>query len=386
MKACPICHKDDSIPFLELKNSPYLQNILSIDAESARQSPVQDVLFLYCPRCHFLFNPDFQDDKCDYTKGYNNNQLESPSYKRYIEEIADKLINTCRLHKDSSILEIGCGDGYFLSRLREKLQCGNVIGYDIRYAKSYGMDKFVRRKFYTHDDVAPYDLVVFRHTFEGLLSFDVILKNVLDSMHEQSYIYIETPSLDYILRQKSVGSLCYEIARYFSVRAFDRLFLDKGLVIDHVESVFGGMYLFLLGRRTPVVAGAERTYQRLAEALGRFHKAVIWGASGRAISTLCHLGLGPERVLCAVDIDPGKQGKFLPFTSQEVLTPEDALALDPDLIIVANQNYLEEIAASVGRDMHYLLLDGRLYRSLAGTLVLVEDAAARPVAQAMHQS
>jgi SAM-dependent methyltransferase len=333
-----------------------------------------------------LFNPDFQDDKCDYTKGYNNNQLESPSYKRYIEEIADKLINTCRLHKDSSILEIGCGDGYFLSRLREKLQCGNVIGYDIRYAKSYGMDKFVRRKFYTHDDVAPYDLVVFRHTFEGLLSFDVILKNVLDSMHEQSYIYIETPSLDYILRQKSVGSLCYEIARYFSVRAFDRLFLDKGLVIDHVESVFGGMYLFLLGRRTPVVAGAERTYQRLAEALGRFHKAVIWGASGRAISTLCHLGLGPERVLCAVDIDPGKQGKFLPFTSQEVLTPEDALALDPDLIIVANQNYLEEIAASVGRDMHYLLLDGRLYRSLAGTLVLVEDAAARPIAQTMHQS
>jgi hypothetical protein len=281
---------------------------------------------------------------------------------------------------------MGCGDGYFLSRLRDKLQCEKVVGYDLRYAKSYGMEKFVKRKFYTHDDVAPYDLVVFRHTFEGLLNFDIIFQNVLDSMHEQSYLYIETPSLDYILRQNSVGSLCYESARYFSVRSFDRLFADKGLVIDHVESVFGGMYLFLLGRRTPGLAGAERTYQRLAETLGRFRRAVIWGASGRAVSTLCHLGLEPERVLCAVDIDPGKQGKFLPFTSQEVLAPEDALALGPDLIIVANQNYLEEIAASVDRDMHYLLLDGRLYRSLAGTLVLVEDAAARPVAQAMHQS
>jgi SAM-dependent methyltransferase len=328
-----------------------------------------------------LYNPEFQDDKCDYTKGYNNNQLESPHYKRYIEETADRLIEVCRLHKDSSILEIGCGDGYFLSRLREKLQCDKVAGYDLRYAKSYGMEKFVKRKYYTQDDVAQYDLVIFRHTFEGLLSFDVIMQNVLDSMHERSCLYIETPSLDYILRQKSVGSLCYESARYFSVRAFDRLFDGKGLVIDHVESVFGGMYLFLLGRKVPALAGTQRTYQRLYEALGRFRRPVIWGASGRAISTLCHLGLGPERVLCAVDIDPGKQGKFLPFTAQEVLAPEDALALDPDLVVVANQNYLEEIAASVDRDMHYLLLDGSLYRSQAGRLVLVEEA----VTRATHQ-
>jgi hypothetical protein len=322
-----------------------------------------------------LFNPDFQEDMCDYTKGYNNNQLESPHYKRYIEETADKLIEICRLHKDSNILEIGCGDGYFLSRLREKLQCEKVAGYDLRYAGSFGMEKYVRRKYYTREDFKPYDLIYFRFSIEGLLNFDEIFKNVIDSMHEQSYLYIETPNLDYILRQKNFGSLCHEYARYFSVRSFDRLFAGKGLVIDHVESIFGGMYLFLLGRRTPDLAGAERTYQRQAEALGRFHRAVIWGASGRAVSTLCHLGLGPEKVLCAVDIDPAKQGRFLPFTAQEILAPQEALALDPDLIIVANSNYFEEIVALVGRDMHYLFLDGRLYRSLAGELAEVEDAA-----------
>jgi hypothetical protein len=236
------------------------------------------------------------------------------------------------------------------------------------------MENFVRRKYYTRDDVKPYDIIIFRFAIEGLLNFDEIFQNVIDSMHEQSYLYIETPNLDYILRQKNLGSLCHEYARYFSVRSFDRLFADRGLVIDHAQPVFGGMHLFLLGRRLPDLAGASRSYQRLAKALGHFRRPVIWGASGRAISTLCHFGLGPEKVLCAVDIDPTKHGRFLPFTAQEILAPQEALALDPDLIIVANSNYFEEIVALVGRDMHYLFLDGRLYRSLAGEVTLAEAA------------
>ena len=64
------------------------------------------------------------------------------------------------------------------------------------------------------------------------------------------------------------------------------------------------------------------------------------------MSFLTSLGLGPEIAL-VVDINPFKQGRFLPGTGTRVSSPTDLVAAPPDTVIVMNPVYLDEIGRSL---------------------------------------
>ncbi len=50
-----------------------------------------------------------------------------------------------------------------------------------------------------------------------------------------------------------------------------------------------------------------------------------------------------------VDINPYKQGMFLPGTGHEVLAPEILIEIKPDLVVVMNQIYRAEITETAHR-------------------------------------
>ena len=60
-----------------------------------------------------------------------------------------------------------------------------------------------------------------------------------------------------------------------------------------------------------------------------------------------------------IDINPAKQGRYLPVTGLLVQSPEEALADFPagGTIHVMNSNYLEEIRAMTGDRYNYVLVD-----------------------------
>ena len=60
-----------------------------------------------------------------------------------------------------------------------------------------------------------------------------------------------------------------------------------------------------------------------------------------------------------IDINPAKQGKFLPVTGLRVQSPETALkALTPGTeIFVMNGNYLDEVRTLTGNRFHYVTVD-----------------------------
>jgi hypothetical protein len=71
-------------------------------------------------------------------------------------------------------------------------------------------------------------------------------------------------------------------------------------------------------------------------------KTVIWGGGSKGVGFLAALGLG-EEIECAVDINPAKQGMFMPGTGHEIVAPDRLSALAPDLVIVLNPAYEAEI-------------------------------------------
>jgi hypothetical protein len=62
------------------------------------------------------------------------------------------------------------------------------------------------------------------------------------------------------------------------------------------------------------------------------------------VSFLTTLGLGGE-IEYAVDINPYRQGCFMPITAQRIVAPEFLRSYQPDLVIVMNSVYVPEITA-----------------------------------------
>jgi hypothetical protein len=60
-----------------------------------------------------------------------------------------------------------------------------------------------------------------------------------------------------------------------------------------------------------------------------------------------------------IDINPAKQGKYLPSTGLLVRSPSDALAMLPkgSTIYVMNSNYFEEIKEMSGHAYEYIQVD-----------------------------
>ncbi len=361
LNQCPICLSGETKEFFRLKNSPLLQNVLFQTEAEAKSIERVNVDFIYCPECHFVFNPQFQESKVDYTEKYNNNQLASKKYQQYTDELADNVIHKCKLNSKSRILEIGCGSGYFLHQLHKKLQNQNISGYDPAYNGQYGMSGFIKKSYFKAQDQETFDIIILRHVLEGLLNFEDVLNTITSAMNRHTQLFIETPNLDYIIAEKDMSLMYHEVARYYSVRAIQYLLKKFGLEIQQICLLFNGNNLGVFACKHYDIPNMPEIFTKLEKfekIVSQYKKVVIWGISGRAISVLTHLSWGKERVQFGIDIDMEKQGKHIPVTGQLIISPEQAASFDPDLVIIANANYLEEIRSAFSCKSKFLTLDG----------------------------
>ena len=364
MNECPICRSNETETFFSLKNSPILQNVLFETEVEAKAIERFNVNFMLCPYCRFVFNPEFHEAKVEYTEKYNNNQMASGKYQQYIDELTDKVIDECELNSESRILEIGCGNGYFLSQLQKKLHNQSVEGYDPAYNEQYEMSAFIKKAYFKAKEGESYDVIIMRHVLEALLNFDEVLNTIASAMNENTKLFIETPNLDYIIVNKDFSLMYHEVARYYSIRAIQCLLNKFDLEMQQVHLLFNGNNLGVFASKRSEISTMGQISSKLEKFEGivsQYKKVLIWGISGRAISTLTHLSWDETFVQFGVDIDKEKQGKFIPVTGQLIISPEKAISFGADLIIVANANYLDEIKDILSFKGKFLTLDGILH-------------------------
>jgi hypothetical protein len=71
-------------------------------------------------------------------------------------------------------------------------------------------------------------------------------------------------------------------------------------------------------------------------------RMAIWGGGSKGVSFLTTLGIGDE-IPYAVDINPRKQGHFMPGSGHQVVSPRFMRDYRPDVIFVMNPVYTPEI-------------------------------------------
>ncbi len=371
---------------------PVHNNLLWPSRAEALNAPRGEICLGFCENCNHVFNTRFDPARMNYSQQYENTLETSPRFQEYAASLAHRLVVQYNLH-GKDLLEIGCGQGDFLSRLCE-LGPNRGIGFDpaapsqpvsqVRLIQDYYSKKYAHY---------PVDFILSRQTLEHIQEPVIFLDMLRDAIGDRAgtILFFEVPNAAFILGALSVWDIIYEHPSYFSRRSLAALFLRCGFQVLSVEETFEGQFLTIeasLPEPPPGVGQEElltpakellsqvadlspevdafvhnfeqkvKIWQRHLDevhALGK--KAVVWGAGSKGVSFLNLLERG-NGIRYAVDINSRKHGKFIAGTGQEIVSPEFLRDYKPDLVIVMNAIYEGEIRSqlgSLGIQAHILL-------------------------------
>jgi methyltransferase family protein/C-methyltransferase-like protein len=344
------------------------QNTPARTRADALGCPRGEIALVHCAGCGFVFNAAFDDTLVRYAPGYDGNQSHSPLFGRYLDELARDLVARHSL-RGKTVVEIGSGAGDFLIRLRRE-GVGEGIGFDPSYAG--GPTRLppgvtIRAEpFPPRQPPPPAHLVCARHVLEHIAQPAAFLAPLRDSAGA-AVVFVETPRLEWILEQGAFWDVFYEHCAYFTAPALRWLFDAAGFTVTRAGPTFGGQYQLLEARagrprpsldpddpgllaahldafaRDATTACAE--WRERVDGLSRRGACLVWGAGAKGVTFLNALGLGPDAVPAVVDLNPGKQGRYVPGTGQPIIAPSDLRRYRAGSILVMNPIYLDEILA-----------------------------------------
>jgi len=373
-RTCPLCGSFALETFLQRKGFPVHQNLLMKDRDSALQIKRGDLNMVACHDCGFVFNDTFDLSKLAYGKDYDNAQLHSSYFKRYLEELAHYLIFEKQV-RHSQIVEVGCGNGSFLKMLVNAEGVNNVgYGFDPSFTGIKtdldGRLKFEQR--YYGPDCADIiaDVVVCRHVIEHVPKPLELLSSVRKALNNSPHaqVFFETPCVEWILRNQVIWDFFYEHCSLFSKESLTTAFEIAGFKIDKVHTVFNDQYLWLeaslsdLDEETKVIEEAskipnlakefalsekflkEQWVNRILN-VAKKGKIAVWGAGAKGITFVNLVDPSGELIDCIVDLNPNKQSCYSPGTGHPIVDFQELKQRKVTQAILMNPNYKEENTA-----------------------------------------
>ncbi len=372
-ESCPVCGGADTRDITRMKNMPLFCNFLYGSAEEAQAAPMGDIELVFCLHCSHMYNRAFNPDIVTYRPGYENSLHHSNRYRTYAEQQVLRLLKIYTLH-NQSIIDIGCGSGEFL-RLFTGLGSCTGTGFEPsadpamnhdRSAVDIIADTFSEKYFHI-----PAKCYVSRHVLEHLPDPAHFLQTVCRGMEgKNAVLFLEVPDGAYMLEHSSVWDIIYEHCSYFTPLSLQYLLEQAGFRFAETSSGFGGQYLYLdafplqndsrmevpLPGKSAIQSMAglaedfalcsrekiQKVTDLLQEELENGEKIVLWGAGSKGV-TLLNQVPDTDKIPYIVDINPAKQGKYLPGSGQLVVAPDFLLSHQVDTVFIMNDIYRHEI-------------------------------------------
>jgi len=349
------------------------------DRAEALAVPVGGVALALCAGCGFVQNVEYDPALVAYDAGYEEQQSFSPRFVAFADALAEDLVRRWDL-RGKRIVEIGCGKGDFLAKLCE---LGRNVGVGIdptaaaQRLSGPGASRVTFRSELYPRSAPPLeaDALVCRHTLEHIPDVRAFLAAVRRSLagSTRTRLFFEVPDALRVLREGAFWDVYYEHCSYFTPGSLARLFRREGFVVDDVRLGFDDQYVLLEARldrggpARPAIAGeddfaaveaaasayeltVERAVARwrneIAARTARGERVALWGSGSKCVSFLSVAGVAAD-IDAVVDVNPYRQGRHLPGSGTLVEAPSVLAERRPDLVVVMNPVYVEEISASL---------------------------------------
>jgi hypothetical protein len=392
---CPVCTSTAIFPVLQLPLVPIDTCRMWPSRAAARSAQKAPLVLSRCGDCSHIFNRAYEDELVDYEDEYENSQMFSQRFRQYAEELSDQLIATYDLHK-KRIVEIGGGKGDFL-----RIICDRGDNFGVSFGPSYRPEagdcvpsniSFVANYYTAKYANEPADLIICRHVLEHFREPRELITSVREAVGQRKnlFVYFEVPNGSFILREQVCWEFIYQHCSYFTEESLVTLFAKCGFGARTVQERFGGQFLTIEARvmadhapseknclcKGEATAAAEEitawcdaigpafdvcradwsNYFEQQRARGR--RIIVWGAGAKAVTFLNVVDPAGATISHVVDVNPRKARRFIAGSGQEIVQPRAHIQLRPDVIVLMNPIYRDEIGSAVrtlGLDPELLL-------------------------------
>ena len=372
---CPACKQQEMQIFYEQPSVPANSCILLKTPDEAINYPRGRIDLAFCPGCGFISNVAFAPKLTEYSERYEETQGFSGTFNKFHRALAQRLVADYDL-KGKTVLEIGCGKGEFLKLICE-LGNNKGIGFDPGFREdrlNLGdkdqicfIQDFYSDKYPNHSA----DFLCCKMTLEHISDTGDFIGTVRKAIgNDKTYVFFQIPEATRILKDCAFEDIYYEHCSYFAPGSLARLFRRNGFEVLKLNTEYDDQYLTIEAK--PSLNGVHaaklqseddlealssfvsdfprRVSEKLAEWRALIDKAVaanqkiaLWGSGSKGVSFLTSLSLTDE-VACVVDINPHRWGHYMSGTGHPIISPDDLRELKPDLVIVMNPVYRDEIA------------------------------------------
>lgn len=304
-------------------------------------------------------------------------------FSAHVDRMAENVLAAAASISHPTILEVGCGQGYFLERLAKlaRAPLGAALGFDPSFRGVAPAPLRIQARFFDRaaakDIQAPIDIVVSRHVIEHIVEPVAFFKSLRAALPGGNTVelFLETPCVEWILAGRVVQDFFYEHCSYFTAGSLAFCLERAGFVVEAVEHVFEGQYLWSRARPTPLSAtpagagrgqrapslahlalaerfagGSAATAARWTErltVLAASSKVALWGAAAKGVTFASLVDPDATRIDCLIDVNPKKQGHFTPVTALPIVSAEAAARRGVRAVVIMNPNYAAEIVAYV---------------------------------------
>ena len=287
------------------------------------------------------------------------------------------------------ILECGCGEGEYLSIMRECKAVPYGIDGSIK-----NIEKCVSRElnawkiyFDTGREIvenAPFDAFYILNFLEHIPDIPAYLKGVYNNLKEGAAGLVEVPNFDMMLEKDFFAEFIPDHLYYFTAESLRNILHENGFLVLHTENTFHSYILSMQVKKMtqrerdafipvkkeygkPDLSGMKKAKEKFVKDFMKIlfagKRCAVWGASHQTFSVLGFLQeydkvLLQKKLLFVADSAPFKQGKLTPATHFDIVTPGKIMEEKIDTLLIIAGGYSEEIARIAREKMAF---SGRMY-------------------------
>ena len=381
--ACRFCGAAVEAVFADLGMSPLANSYLPPEAANSME-PFYPLRALVCGKCFLVQLEEFQTPErifSDYAyfSSYSSSWLEHS--RRYSEQMITRL----DLDDSSHVVEIASNDGYLLQFFHERQI--PVLGIEpaanvAKVALQKGIPTLV--EFFGRDTArslageSSADLLLGNNVLAHVPDLNDFVAGMKILLADDGVITMEFPHLMRLIEDNQWDTIYHEHFSYFSFLTVSRVFEAHGLRLFDVEELatHGGS-LRIYGahaedrdkpetdaarelRERERAAGFDEldTYLGYGRRVERDKRQILrflvdlkeqglsvagYGAPAKGNTLLNYCGVGRDFVDFTCDLNPHKQGHFLPGSHIPIRSPEAIREERPDIVLILPWNLKDEI-------------------------------------------
>ena len=286
----------------------------------------------------------------------------------------------------SHVVEVACNDGYLLQYAQDMgIPCLGIEPTASTAAEARRKGIEVREEFFGIDlaeqlrgEGRMADLMVANNVLAHVPDINDFIAGFARLLKPQGVATFEFPHLMQLVDQCQFDTIYHEHFSYLSLTAVHRIFQRNGLAVFDVEELpthGGSLRIFamrldtgrhertaavdsLLERETSAGLSTAAYYQgfqaradRLKDDLLRFlldakqqgKTVMAYGAAAKGNTLLNYAGIRADLLSCAVDLNPAKQGRYMPGSRIPIVTQQHLEAARPDYVLILPWNLKSEI-------------------------------------------